>query len=71
MLHNTVVNLTPHPVHVYPVATPDRIEPGSVTPLCVIAPSDRHQPARLGYRVIEDENIDLEVPCTGSPSAPA
>ncbi|WP_416901304.1 hypothetical protein [Micromonospora echinospora] len=61
-LHNTVVNLTSHPVHVYPVATPDRIESGSITPLCVIALSDRHQSARLGYRVIEDENIDLGIP---------
>jgi hypothetical protein len=28
-----IVNLTPHPLHIYPPDTPDRIAAGSVTPL--------------------------------------
>lgn len=35
-----LVNLTPHPLHIYPRDTPDRIERGSVEPGMVIPPSD-------------------------------
>jgi hypothetical protein len=57
-----LVNLTPHPLHIYPSDTPDRVEPGSVTPLRVIAPSADHHPARLGHRIVGPENIDVGVP---------
>jgi len=53
-----IVNLTPHPMHIYPPQTPDRITPGSVNPLLVIAPSAQFPPARLGQRVIGQERID-------------
>ncbi|SCL20467.1 hypothetical protein GA0074692_0875 [Micromonospora pallida] len=57
-----IVNLTPHPVRIFPSDTPDRIEPGSVTPLRVITPSTQHQPVRLGQRVIGPDDLDLGVP---------
>jgi len=44
-----IVNLSPHPLHIYPADTADRIEPGSVR---VIPPSDEHPPARLGHIVV-------------------
>lgn len=46
------VNLTPHPLHIYPLDTPDRIEPGSVAPKRIIPPSAAHPPARLGQTVL-------------------
>lgn len=58
----TIVNLTPHPVQIFPAATPDRIEPGSVAPLRVITPSTQHPPARLGQHVIAVDDLDLGVP---------
>jgi len=57
-----IVNLTPHPVYVYPLDTPDRIEPGSVAPLCVIEPSAAHRPARLGQTVVCDDDLGLGFP---------
>ena len=57
-----IVNLTPHPVHIYPSDTPDRIEPGSVTTLRVIEPSAQHQPVRLGQHVVGDDDLDLGIP---------
>ncbi|MFG1954327.1 hypothetical protein [Micromonospora sp. NPDC048830] len=57
-----LVNLTPHPVAVYSVDTPDRIEPGSVLPLRVISPSAQHQPARLGQSVVGVDDLGLGIP---------
>lgn len=34
-----IVNLTPHPLHFYPVDCPDRIEPGQVEPLFTVPPT--------------------------------
>ena len=42
-----IVNLTPHPIHVFPADCPDRIEPGSWAPALVIPPHDG-VPARVG-----------------------
>ncbi|MEO3780484.1 hypothetical protein ABGB16_27455 [Micromonospora sp. B11E3] len=56
-----IVNLTPHPVRIWPEDTPDRIDPDSVTPLRVIPPSTQ-QPARLGERVVGPDDLDLGVP---------
>ncbi|GAA0908635.1 hypothetical protein [Virgisporangium aurantiacum] len=47
------VNLTPHPLHIYPLDTPDRIEPGSVAAARIIPPSSAHPPARLGQTVLD------------------
>jgi hypothetical protein len=57
-----IVNLTPHPVQIFPSDTPDRIAPGSVTPLRVITPSTQHQPVRLGQHVVGPDDLDLDVP---------
>jgi hypothetical protein len=46
------VNLTPHPLHLYPSDTPDRIAPGSVAPTRTIPPSPAHPPTRLGHTVV-------------------
>lgn len=57
-----IVNLTPHPLHIYPPDTPDRIAAGSVTPLRALPPSAQYQPARLGHQVIGAEHIDDAIP---------
>jgi hypothetical protein len=57
-----IVNLTPHPLHIYAPDTPDRITAGSVTPLRVLPPSPSHQPARLGHQVIGEQRIDDDLP---------
>ena len=57
-----LVNLTPHPLHIYPPDTPERIVAGSVTPLCVIPPSADHRPARLGQTVIGDDDLGIGIP---------
>lgn len=41
-----LVNLTPHPIRIYPTDTPDRIRP-DVEPLLTIEPSPDYPPARL------------------------
>ncbi|RNH99682.1 hypothetical protein EEZ25_22110 [Micromonospora aurantiaca] len=57
-----IVNLTPHPVRVFPSDTPDRIEPDSVVPLRVIPASPQHAPARLGQHVVGPDDLDLDIP---------
>jgi hypothetical protein len=57
-----IVNLTPHPLHIYPPDTPDRIAADSVTPLRVLPPSAQYQPARLGHQVIGAQRIDDAIP---------
>ncbi|MEV0133692.1 hypothetical protein AB0H83_35170 [Dactylosporangium sp. NPDC050688] len=57
-----IVNLTPHPLHLYPAGTPDRVEPGTVTCLKVIPPSTQHQPARLTQRVLHEEDLGEDIP---------
>ncbi|MGC4885732.1 hypothetical protein [Micromonospora sp. DT227] len=57
-----IINLTPHPVRIFAGDTPDRIEPGSVTPLRVVPVSKEHRPARLGQHVIGPDHLDLDVP---------
>ncbi|GAA0719405.1 hypothetical protein Drose_05730 [Dactylosporangium roseum] len=41
-----IINLTPHPMHVYSSTCPDRIVPGAVEPVVILPPCDR--PPRLG-----------------------
>jgi hypothetical protein len=57
-----IVNLTPHPLHLYAPDTPDRIAAGDVRPLHVLPPSREHQPARLGHQVIGEEHLDEIIP---------
>lgn len=57
-----IVNLTPHPLHIYPADTPDRIVVGSVAPLRVLPPSAQQPPARLGHQVIGEQLIDDDIP---------
>lgn len=46
-----LVNLTPHPMHIYPDRTPERIVPGSVEPICIIHPGSDPAP-RLGETIL-------------------
>ena len=55
-----IVNLTPHPMHIFPAGTPARIEPGTVTPRHVIAPPPWHQPVRLGHRVTTTATMNVD-----------
>jgi hypothetical protein len=57
-----LVILTPHPINVYPVETPDRIQRDSVIPVRVLPPSGQHGPARLGQRDQGVEELNLGVP---------
>lgn len=58
-----LVNLTPHPMHIYPTGTPDRIVPGTVIPVRVIDPCTDHPPARLGETILGlDNDIDVNIP---------
>lgn len=41
-----IVNLTPHPIRIYPPETPDRIDPAEHTATYVIEPTGK--PARIG-----------------------
>jgi hypothetical protein len=43
-----IVNLTPHPIRIYPPDTPDRIDPAEVVPTVVLPVAEDLQPARLG-----------------------
>jgi hypothetical protein len=47
-----ILNLTPHPMHIYPLDTPDRIAPENAHPIAVIPPSAEHPRARLGHTVV-------------------
>lgn len=58
----TLVNLTPHPMNIYPLDTPERIRWGTVTPIAVIHPSTDHEPARLGQRPLATEDIGIGFP---------
>ena len=53
-----IVNLTPHPLQIYPSGTPDRIAAGAVTPLRVLPPAQQFPPARLGHQVVDLGYID-------------
>jgi len=55
-----IVNLTPHPITIYPLATPDRIKAGSVVPAHLIEPSSQHRPARLGQQVLATDEPPLD-----------
>lgn len=55
-----IVNLTPHPITVYPADTPDRIEPGAATPIRVIPTSDDHPPARLGQHTVPNTVVEVD-----------
>ncbi|GAA5200716.1 hypothetical protein GCM10023322_79170 [Rugosimonospora acidiphila] len=57
-----IINLTPHPLHIFPAQTPDRIASGSVEPLRVIPPSQDYPPARLGQVVLRTDFIDDMIP---------
>ena len=56
----TIINLTPHPVTVYPSDAPDRIEPGTMTPMRVIPASNEFPPARLGQRALPNTLTDID-----------
>ena len=57
-----LVNLTPHAMHIFPEGTPERIEPGTVTPVLVIEPTTDVTIARLGQETTGREETDLGVP---------
>jgi len=57
-----IVNLTPHPLHIYPQDTPDRIAVGSVAALRVLPPPAQHHPARLGHQVLSAERAHDGIP---------
>lgn len=51
-----LVNLTPHPMHIYAADTPDRIEPSQHAPIRVIEPDG--QIARLGVNELGQFELD-------------
>ncbi|MET8147850.1 hypothetical protein ACIBSW_24850 [Actinoplanes sp. NPDC049668] len=61
--NNMIINLTPHPLYIFPADTPDNVDAGSVTPWRILEPSPDHRPARLGQQV-----IDVAAPVDGIPT---
>ncbi|MFI7541091.1 hypothetical protein [Actinoplanes sp. NPDC049599] len=57
-----LVNLTPHPMHLYPVGTPDRVDPATVTAIAVIPPSPEHRTVRFGQRDLGPDPADIGYP---------
>jgi hypothetical protein len=53
-----LVNLTPHPIRIYPADCPDRIEPGTVEPLGSIPVSPDYPTARIGEIPLGTQVID-------------
>ncbi|MEU8157982.1 hypothetical protein AB0B94_30385 [Micromonospora sp. NPDC048986] len=47
-MSDILINLTPHPMHIYGPDCPDRIEPGSVEPIAVIPVEPEECRTRLG-----------------------
>lgn len=50
-----LVNLTPHPVRIYPYGTPDRFELGEYEPEMVLEPSEA--PARIGEIYLSTQSL--------------
>lgn len=51
-----LINLTPHPIHIYPTGTPDRINPDEHKPVRVIEPIG--QEARMGVNELGEFQLD-------------
>ncbi|MEV4533403.1 hypothetical protein AB0J82_06180 [Asanoa sp. NPDC049518] len=58
-----LINLTPHPMRIFSLDTPSRVDPTTVTPLATIRPPADHPTARLGERRLGP----AESPNTGIP----
>lgn len=57
-----IVNLTPHPLHIYPPDTPERIAPDDFAPVRVLPPAPQYPPARLGHQVLGEQRTDDAIP---------
>jgi len=57
-----LVNLTPHPVHIYSSDTADRIERDSIAPVSVVPVSETYHPARLGQTVVGTDDLNIGIP---------
>lgn len=58
----SLINLTPHPMHIYPDGTPERVDPATVTPVAVIPPSPHHPTVRFGQRDLGPDPIEVGYP---------
>jgi hypothetical protein len=73
-----IVNLTPHPMHLFAPSTPDRIEPDTLPAAQVIPPSQNQPAPRLGHTVLGAEDLGIAVaiervafgPDNGQPALP-
>jgi hypothetical protein len=50
-----LINLTPHPLRIYPQDTPDRIDPADHEPECVLPPAET--PARIGENYLSHQTL--------------
>ena len=57
-----VVNLTPHPIRVYDVGVPDRIDPTEHEPIRVFDPDPDLPPARIGTIDLGTQDQGIGVP---------
>ena len=57
-----LVNLTPHPMHLYPEDTPQRVDPATVAAIAVIPPSPHHPTVRFGQRDLGPDPTTIGYP---------
>lgn len=50
-----LINLTPHPIRIYPYGTPDRFSLGDIEPEMVLEPAE--QPARIGENYLFTQTL--------------
>jgi hypothetical protein len=59
-----IINLTPHPLHIYAPDTPERLSPDDGVDSLVIPPSPDYRSARLGHTVVatghQHEGVPIE-----------
>lgn len=55
-----IINLTPHPINIYPADTPDRVDPATVEPLLTIGPCLDYPTARIGEIPLGTTYIDAD-----------
>lgn len=58
----TLINVTPHPIRIYDIGVPDRIDPAEHEPILIIEPSPDVPPVRIGMIELGTQSIGEPVP---------
>lgn len=57
-----LINLTAHPIHLYPEDTAKRIDPAAVAPIAVIPAAPRNRQVRFGLRSLGTDTVNIGYP---------